>query len=131
MFQKEVAERITAKTNEKNYGRLSILTSWRMDVDKIKDVNPESFFPRPKINSTILFFKPKNKFFKFKDPKNLEHITNIFFNQKRKMIKKPMSLLFKNFEIISNKLNLDLKKRPQNLSPEDYFKICNEYEKLI
>ena len=72
-----------------------------MEIEKIIDIDPNSFFPRPKIKSTLLVFKPKNKFYKIKNPRNLEHVTNIFFNQKRKMIKKPMQFLFKNYEEVA------------------------------
>ena len=130
MFQKEVGERIIAETNKKNYGRLSILTSWRMDVKKITDVSPKSFFPIPKIKSTILLFEPKTKYYNLKNPKNLEYITSVFFNQRRKMIKKPINLIFKNAIELSRKLHLNLNDRPQNLSPSKYFQICEEYEKL-
>ncbi len=131
MFQKEVADRIIEKTNKKNYGRLAILTSWRMKVTKISDVSPNSFFPVPKVKSTVLLLEPKNDYFNIKNPKNLEHITNIFFNQRRKMIKKPLNILFKNAKDISKKYNINLNDRPQNLTPEIYFKLCSEYEKLI
>ena len=130
MFQKEVAERIIASTNKKNYGRLAVLTSWRMNVKKIADVSANSFFPIPKIKSTILLIEPKKKFFEFQNPKNLEYITNIFFSQRRKMIKKPINLIFKNKDEISKKLNINLNDRPQNLPPIKYFEICREYEKL-
>ncbi len=130
MFQKEVGERIIADTNKKNYGRLSILTSWRMNVKKITDVSPKSFFPIPKVESTILLFEPKIKYYNLKNPKNLEYITNVFFNQRRKMIKKPINSLFKNPSELSHKLNINLNDRPQNLSPTKYFEICEEYEKL-
>ena len=63
MFQKEVADRILANTGEKQYGRLSILSSWKMNVRKIKEVSPNSFYPSPKVKSTILLFEPKKKFF--------------------------------------------------------------------
>jgi len=66
-----------------------------------------------------------------KNPKNLEHITNIFFSQKRKMIKKPLKFLFKDFRNISEKLSLDLNLRPQNLNNYTYYKICEIYESLI
>ena len=61
MFQKEVADRIIAKTNTKNYGRLSIFSSWKMEVNKIIDIEPESFKPSPKVKSTLLTFIPKKK----------------------------------------------------------------------
>jgi Dimethyladenosine transferase (rRNA methylation) len=102
-----------------------------MEIEKIKDIEPKSFKPIPKVKSTLLLFVPKEKFFKFKDPKNLEHVTNIFFSQRRKMINKPLKFLFENYEDVSKKLSLDLKLRPQNLNNDTYYKICEIYEKLI
>ena len=131
MFQKEVAERIIANVNTKNYGRISILSNWKFNIEKIVDIYPSSFKPKPKVDSTLLVFTPKNEFYNLKNSKNLEYITNIFFSQKRKMIKKPLKFLFKNFEDISKKLSLDLKSRPQNLDNLTYYKICDIYETLI
>ena len=102
-----------------------------MKIEKIIDIEPESFSPSPKVKSTLLVFVPKKNFYKLKNPKNLEHITNIFFNQRRKMIKKPLKFLFKNFDEISKNLSIDLKSRPQNLDPLIYYKICEFYESLI
>ena len=130
MFQKEVADRIIAKNNTKNYGRLSILSNWKMDVEKIIDIEPNSFKPAPKVKSTLLLFTPKKKFFELKDPKNLEHVTNIFFSQRRKMIKKPLKFLFKDFQDIARTLSLDLNLRPQNLNNATYYKISKLYETL-
>ena len=130
MFQKEVADRIIAKGNTPSYGRLSILSNWKLDVKRIMNISPNSFFPKPKIKSSLLFFSPKHKFFKIKNPKNLEMITRIFFNQRRKMIKKPFSQIFKNSTHVAKKLNIDLTLRPQNLSPNAYYRITKEYENL-
>ena len=131
MFQKEVAERIIAETNTKNYGRLSILSNWRMKVEKVIDIKPNSFSPPPKVNSSLLVFIPKKKYHKFKDPKSLEHVTNIFFSNRRKMVKKPLQFLFKNYEDISKVLSIDLNLRPQNLDNITYYKICEFYEASI
>jgi len=131
MFQKEVAERIIAKTNTKNYGRLAVLSSWKLDIKKILDVSPNSFYPVPKVKSSVLLIEPKNNSLNFKNSKNLEKITNIFFNQRRKMIKKPLNLIFNNSNEVSKKLNINVNDRPQNLDPSKYFEICKEYEKLI
>ena len=79
MFQKEVAERIIAKPNTSKYGRLSILSNWKLNIKKIMDIKPQSFSPRPKIDSTLLLFTPKEKVFELKDSKNLETITRVFF----------------------------------------------------
>ena len=131
MFQKEVADRILAKDNSRNYGRLSIFSSWKLNIKKIMDINPSSFYPKPKVMSSLLIFEPKINFIKFKNSKNLEHITNVFFNQRRKMIKKPLNILFKDPKKVVDELRLDINLRPQNLKKDTFYKICLIYEKLI
>ena len=130
MFQKEVAERIIAKFNTKNYGRLSILSNWKLEIEKICDVKPSSFFPKPKIDSSVLLLKPKLDFFPLTNPKNLEKLTRIFFMHRRKMLKKSYNLLFNGNPDIANKLNIDLCLRPQNLNFEIYYKLSEEFENL-
>ena len=130
MFQKEVAERIIAKSNTSKYGRLSILSNWKLNIKKIIDIKPQSFSPRPKIDSTLLLFTPREKFFELKDAKNLEMITRVFFSQRRKMLKKPFNQVFNNAKEVAEKFNIDLNLRPQNLEPEMYFKLVKEYEGL-
>ena len=130
MFQKEVAERIIAPFNKSTYGRLSILSNWKLDIKKICDIKPESFSPKPKIDSTLLFFTPKKKIYKIKDPKNLEIVTRIFFSQRRKMLKKPFNQLFNGDQRILEKLKIDLNLRPQNLDFDTYYELTSEYEKL-
>ena len=130
MFQKEVADRIIAKFNTSAYGRLSILANWRLNINKICDISPESFSPRPKINSTLIHFTPKKNFAKIKDPLNLEKITRIFFSHRRKMLKKPFNQIFNGKNDLLNKLNIDLNLRPQNLDFDTYYKLTMEYEKL-
>ena len=130
MFQKEVANRIIAKFNTSNYGRLSIICNWKLNIKKICDIKPESFSPKPKIDSSLLFFYPKKDFIKIDDPNNLEKITRIFFNQRRKMLKKPYNQLFNGDQKVLKKLNIDLNLRPQNLNFDTYYKLALEYEKL-
>ena len=130
MFQKEVADRIIAKFNTKNYGRLSILSNWKLKIEKICDVQPSSFFPKPKIDSSILLLKPKLDFFPLTNPKNLEILTRVFFMHRRKMLKKSYNLLFNGNSDIANKLNIDLSLRPQNLDFETYYKLSKEFENL-
>ena len=130
MFQKEVADRIIADFNTKNYGRLSILANWKLKIEKICNVKSSSFFPKPKVESTVLLFKPKLDFYPLKNPKYLEKITRIFFMHRRKMLKKPFNQIFNgNFEV-SNKLKINLNLRPQNLNFETYYKLAEEYENL-
>ena len=130
MFQKEVADRIIAEYNTKNYGRLSILSNWKLDIVKICDVKPSSFSPKPKIESSVLIMKPKIDFFNLKDPKNLEKLTRVFFMHRRKMLKKPYNQMFNGSLDVANKLEIDLNLRPQNLNMETYYKLTREYENL-
>ena len=130
MFQKEVADRITSNFNTSNYGRLSVLSNWKLDIKKICDIKPNSFSPRPKVDSSLLFFKPKKNFFEIQNPKNLEKLTRVFFSQRRKMLKKPYNQLFNGDQKILDKLKIDLNLRPQNLDLETYYKLTNEYENL-
>ena len=132
MFQKEVAERIIAKTKTSQFGRLSILSNWRLEIKKHFDISKNCFFPKPKVDSTLLSFKPKkNYLFNLKNPKNLEIVTRVLFSNRRKMIKKNLNILFVNKKSIISDLNIDLSKRPEELNNEIYYKIAMEYEKLF
>ena len=130
MFQKEVADRIIAESNTTKYGRLSIICNWKLNIKKICDIKPNAFSPKPKVDSSLLIFYPKKEFVRIKDPKNLETITRIFFNQRRKMLKKPFNQLFNGDHRVIKKLKIDLTLRPQNLNLETYYRLTREYEKL-
>jgi len=130
MFQKEVADRIISKSNQSSYGRLSIISNWKLDVKKVFDIKPKSFYPVPKVNSSLLVFTPKKDYLKLKNPHLLEKVTRIFFNQRRKKIKKPFNQLFNNSHVYAKKLKLDLNLRPQNLDYETYYLIAKEFENL-
>ena len=132
MFQKEVADRIIAKKNSKDFGRLSVLCNWRLEIKKHFNVSKNCFYPRPKINSTILSFKPKkNNKFIIKNPENLEKITRVLFSNRRKMINKNFLKLFNHNKSVAEQLNLKLDQRPGELSNEMYYKITMKYEELF
>jgi 16S rRNA (adenine1518-N6/adenine1519-N6)-dimethyltransferase len=131
MFQKEVADRIIAKSRSKNFGRLSILCNWRLEITKHFDISKNCFFPKPKINSTVLSFKPKKKIFEIKNPKNLENVTRILFSNRRKMINKSFLKLFKGNQYVADDLKLNLNCRAEELSQEIFYKITMKYEELF
>ena len=130
MFQKEVADRIIAQFNTSDYGRLSIICNWKLKIRKICDIKPEAFSPKPKIDSSLLIFYPKQNYVKINNPNNLEIITRVFFNQRRKMLKKPYNQLFNGDQRILDKLKINLNLRPQNLDIDTYYKLAFEYENL-
>jgi len=130
MFQKEMAERIVGKFNTSKYGRLSILVNYKLKVLTKFNVSPNCFFPKPKVNSTVLHFKPnKEMFTKIKNIENLEKITNMLFSNKRKMINKTMKKIFNKDKLNSIK-DLNLKSRPSDLKPEKYYEITKIFENL-
>ena len=132
MFQKEVADKILAKFNTSDYGRLAILSAARLKITDHFNVSPNSFYPVPKVRSTVLVFEPiVNKDFKIKNIENLEKISHIFFSRKRKMINKAFNKIFKNPLEASKKINVNLNLRPNELSENEYFKITEFYENQI
>ena len=130
MFQKEVADKILAKYKTPDYGRLSILTAARLKITDCFNVSPNSFYPKPKVISTVLVFEPIiNKNVKVKNIDNLEKISHIFFSRKRKMINKAFKILFKKPIETAKKLNINLNLRPNELTENEYFKITEFFEK--
>ena len=129
MFQRELGEKIICKFPSLGYGRMSILTNYRLSVLEKFIVSPNCFRPKPKVNSMVIHFSPKKRsLFKIKKIKNLENVTNIFFSNKRKMINKSISKILDNFEI--NKVKgLKLNQRPAEIKPDIYYKITELYEK--
>ena len=131
MFQKEMADRIDGKYNTPKYGRLSILTNYRLKIANKFNVSPNCFFPRPKINSTVICFEPKNLLFnKIKNINNLEKVTNILFSNKRKMINKSILKIFKSKEKVNLIENLNLNSRPSEIKPEKYYEITKIFESI-
>ena len=131
MFQKEVGEKIIANYGSSNYSRLSILTKYRLKVLNYFYVSKNSFIPRPKVDSIVIEFAPvirKNNV--LKEISILENITNTFFSNKRKMINKTFKKLKINDEKFFKSLDIDMSKRPENLSEETYFKIAEYYENM-
>ena len=128
MFQKELGEKIVGKFPSTNYGRLSILSNYRLNIINKFLVSPNSFFPKPKVNSMVIHFQPKKKIsYKIKNIENLEKVTNILFSNKRKMINKNIKKL-----ICSEKLkkirNLKMSFRPTDIEPEIYYRITELIE---
>ena len=92
MFQKELGEKIIAEFPSTNYGRLSILTSYKLELKKNIFISPNSFLPKPKVTSIVIYMNQKKNLLNI-EIENLEKITNILFSNKRKMINKNIKKL--------------------------------------
>mgnify|MGYP001391837579 CR=1 FL=1 len=130
MFQKEMAERVIGNFGSSKYGRLSILRNYRLKILSKFNISSNCFFPKPKVESTILHLQPKkNISYRIKNLENLEKITSILFSGKRKMINKNMRKIFNKKQLKTIK-NLDFEARPSNLKPEKYYEITEFFEKI-
>ena len=126
MFQKEVAERIVATSNNKKFGRISILTDARLDVKFHFNISKKEFNPEPKVDSSVLSFTPKkNTNFKLKDLNILSDLTKIIFNTKRKMISKTLKKILNEKELKIIDFNNIKNLRPENLDFSFYYKLVD------
>jgi 16S rRNA (adenine1518-N6/adenine1519-N6)-dimethyltransferase len=126
MFQKEVAERIIATSNNKKYGRISILTDARLDVKFHFNISKKEFNPEPKVDSSVLSFTPKkNTNFKLNDLDILSDLTKIIFNTKRKMISKTLKKLLNEKELKIIEFDNIKNLRPENLDFNFYYKLVD------
>ena len=125
---KELGEKIISKFPSSNYGRISILTNYRLKIKNKFYVSPNSFFPKPKVTSMVIHFKPTKNPITIKDVSNLEKVTNVLFSNKRKMINKSLKKILSN-NSLKKIPEINLNSRPSELNPDMYFKITELYEK--
>ena len=130
MVQKEVAERITANISTKNYGRLSIMVNLNNDVEKLLNVKPSSFIPRPKVDSTVIKISPKKKYLNI-NTEVFEKIVKICFSQRRKKVKNNLDQLNINTISLLELSNIDPDIRAENIDIEGFIRISSNYEELI
>jgi 16S rRNA (adenine1518-N6/adenine1519-N6)-dimethyltransferase len=123
MFQKEVADRLCAVPSTKSYGRLSVLTQCKSHVEKVFDLEPGSFFPPPKIKSSVVKFTPNLK--KIDDFCAFSNLLAVAFAHRRKTVIKSLSVFFQNPTHILRELGYDKNTRAEEISVDDYIKIFN------
>ena len=121
MIQDEVAERIIAKPNCKNFGRLSVKVQLYFDVKKLFKVPPHLFKPRPKVTSAVVQFVSKKKIPNISDENLFNQIVDYTFQYRRKMLRSSLRK-FLNKKIYQNiiKSGFDFSKRPENLSINEF-----------
>lgn len=132
MLQKEVVDRICAKPGSKTYGKLSIMCQILGNVEKKFDISPEAFFPPPKVTSSIVRIVPKKEQYSRNIIDNVDKITSLAFNQRRKMLKSSLKnlgmLIDSNSSItvdnILESCSIDPTARAENLTIEDYVRLA-------
>ncbi len=120
MFQKEVADRLTAKPKTKAYGRLSVMCQWLCHVRQEFNVSKEAFTPPPKVTSTIVTLKPRSEPLAPARWDALEKVTAAAFNQRRKMLRASL----KSFELDFESLGIEPTCRAEELSIEQFCQLA-------
>ena len=123
MFQREVAERITARPGTKAYGRLSVLAGWRAEARIAFDVPPQAFTPPPKVTSSVVHIRPKPAPDGI-DAKRLERITAAAFAQRRKMLRQSLKSLTKDATAVLEQVNIDPTRRAETLAIEEFLALA-------
>jgi len=127
MFQKEVAQRITAKPGSKAYGRLAILAQWRCDARIVLTLPPEAFSPAPKVESAVVHLTalPEPRF--PADPKMLERVVATAFNQRRKMLRASLKGLDPAIEGRLERLGIKPTARAEEIGLEAFCALARDF----
>ncbi len=125
MFQREVALRIVAKPGGKDYGRLSVLTQWRTTPRLLFGIPAAAFTPRPKVESAVVEFVPRERPDPSCDVQALERVTAAAFGQRRKMLRSSLRQLTPDSEALLGPLGIDPKARAEELQVADFCRIAN------
>lgn len=129
MLQKEVVQRMAAGPGEKNYGRLGIMTQYYCAVEQLFEVGPECFRPMPQVDSAIVRLTPYRQLPLIADDMDtLEMLVKTAFQQRRKTLRNALKQLLPTSTIES--LDLDLGRRPETLSLEEYVILSNRLSSL-
>ncbi|MCD6047194.1 MAG: rRNA ((1518)-N(6)/adenine(1519)-N(6))-dimethyltransferase [Gammaproteobacteria bacterium] len=120
MLQKEVVDRLTAVPNTKDYGRLSIITQYFCEVEKLFEVSPSCFHPAPKVTSAVFRLKPKQDRVKINVEK-LEMITQHAFGQRRKTLRNSLASLISAEELLA--IGIDPMRRAETLTLNEYIQL--------
>lgn len=123
MLQKEVVDRLAAQCGESNYGRLSVMTQYYCQVEKLFTVPPQAFRPPPKVDSAIVHLQAKNPSLVVDDIAMLEKVSRIAFQQRRKTLRNSLKSLISAESLMQ--LAIDPSLRPENLTVDEYVLISN------
>ena len=125
MFQKEVADRITASPCTKDYGRISVLAQLQCQITRLFDLNPECFTPSPKVWSSVLLFIPLKQTLDIKEIKALEKLTSQTFSMRRKMIRQSLKT-FSELDSVCREIGILPTMRPEELTPEQFLALAQK-----
>jgi 16S rRNA (adenine1518-N6/adenine1519-N6)-dimethyltransferase len=129
MFQREVAERITAPPGSKNYGRLSVLSAWRTENKILFDISPSAFVPPPKVTSSVVRLVPRAAPLAG-DRIALERVTAAAFGQRRKMLRQSLKSLGVDAGALLDAAGIPQTERAEQIPLDGFVALANAYRTL-
>ena len=130
MFQKEVADRLTAAPRSKDYGRLSVLVQWLCEVRRLFDISPRAFTPPPKVTSTVLQLTPRGRPLHPAEKATLERVTAAAFGQRRKMLRQSLRALTPTATELLAAAGIPETARAEELDVAQFCTLAREWEKM-
>jgi len=137
MFQKEMAQRITAQPGCKEYGRLTVMLQYCAEIKKIADVKASLFFPKPKVDSEVLEIEFKKKLeYSADDETFLFRVIKAAFGNRRKTLKNALYASELNLDANSAKYvlessEIDPVRRAETLNTEEFVKLSNNLLRIL
>ncbi len=123
MLQEEVVDRICAQPNSEAYGRLSIMSQYHCEGEKLFTVLPTAFAPPPKVMSAIISLTPASELPRAEDVASLSEVVVAAFSARRKTLRNALGKLLTETEI--RNINIDPRVRPAELSPGQYLRCAD------
>ena len=130
MFQKEVADRLTARPGTAAYGRLSVAAQWRCAVGRLFDIDRRAFTPPPKVTSTVVELRSYPQPLHEADPSALERVTAAAFNQRRKMLRASLAALGVDPQALLAAAAIDPRLRPEALDIGQFCALARAFSAL-
>lgn len=124
MFQREVADRLTAKPGTKVYGRLGVLTQWLTHAEKLFDLPGGAFTPPPKVTSAVVRLTPNGNAPGDDAFKAMERVTAAAFGQRRKMLRQSLKPLGGDPVPLLESIGIDPTRRAETLSVDEFAKLA-------
>ncbi len=130
MFQKEVADRITAAPGDDAYGRLAVLTGWRAFATQMFDISPKAFVPPPKVTSTVVHFEPRPTPLACRR-ESLEAVTAAAFGQRRKMLRQALKSLGVDAGALCEAAAVDPAARAETIPVAGFVALANAFDASV
>ena len=130
MFQKEVAERITAAPGGGAYGRLAVVAQWLCEARRAFDVAPTAFVPPPKVTSTVVNLVPRDTPLAPAEMASLEAVTAAAFGRRRKMLRSALGGLVDDPEAFLEREGIEATARAETLPPEAFCALARGLARL-